>query len=190
MSPRVPASTTPPAAGEREPLLADLPYRRNVGICLFNAAGLVWAGEVYANPHGWPDPEIFAPGADWSLPQGGIDAGEDIETAARRELWEETGIRSAELLAITDDWWSYDFPVRAKAGHKLYPFRGQTQRWTAFRFLGSDAEVTVSAEHTAEPAEFVRWAWRRLEDLPNIGALHRRAQYRRVAAAFAHLAGG
>ena len=84
MSPRVPASANPPAAGEREPLLADLPYRRNVGICLFNAAGLVWAGEVYANPHGWPDPEIFAPGADWSLPQGGIGVHASPDPSPRR----------------------------------------------------------------------------------------------------------
>ena len=161
---------------------SSLAYRPCAGAVLINRAGLVFAGRRA----GLPADDATA----WQMPQGGIDAGEDIETAARRELWEETGIRSAELLAITDDWWSYDFPVRAKAGHKLYPFRGQTQRWAAFRFLGSDTEVTVSAEHTAEPAEFVRWAWRRLEDLPNIGALHRRAQYRRVAAAFAHLAGG
>jgi putative (di)nucleoside polyphosphate hydrolase len=184
MSPRRPASPTPPLPGEREPLLADLPYRRNVGICLFDKAGLVWAGRAYPNPHGWPDPEVFDVGADWALPQGGIDVDEDIETAARRELWEETGIAAAELLAITPDWWSYDFPGRARAGHKLYPFRGQTQRWAAFRFTGRDADVAIGAEHTPEPAEFAEWGWRHLADLPGIAALHRRAQYARVLEAF------
>jgi putative (di)nucleoside polyphosphate hydrolase len=180
-------SPTPPAPGEREPLLADLPYRPNVGICLFNASGFIFAGRTILNPHGWPDPEIFDVGSDWCLPQGGIDAGEDIETAARRELWEETGVRSAELLAITPDWWCYDFPLRGRRDHKLYPFRGQTQRWVGFRFTGNDSEVSISADHTGEPAEFLEWRWRRLADLPAIGPRHRRAIYHKVVDTFAHL---
>ena len=183
----VPASA-PPAPGERAPLDADLPYRPNVGICLFNAAGLVFAGRAVLNPHGWPDPEIFDAGSDWGLPQGGIDPGEDVVAAARRELWEETGVTSAALLAVTEDWWSYDFPVRAAASHKLFPFRGQRQRWAAFRFTGSDAEITVDAAHTDQPAEFLEWRWRPLSDLPEIGALHRRPVYRKVLRAFADLA--
>lgn len=181
-------SATPPAPGEREALLPDLPYRPNVGICLFNSAGLVWAGRTIRNPHGWPDPEIFDEGSDWSLPQGGIDPGEDIEAAARRELWEETGVRSADLIAITPDWWRYDFPVRARKDHKLYPFRGQQQRWAAFRFTGDESEIVITAEHTHEPAEFLEWRWRELGEMPEIGALHRRAMYRRVADEFARIA--
>lgn len=184
MSPRRPAASAPPEPGEREALLPDLPYRPNVGICLFNRAGQVFAGRVYANPFGWPDPEIFDEGSDWGLPQGGIDAGEDVVAAARRELWEETGVTHADLIAVTDAWWSYDFPVRGKRGHKLYPFRGQRQRWAAFRFTGDEAEITVAAEQTVEPAEFREWRWRPLADLPGIGALHRREQYARVVAAF------
>ncbi|ODN72533.1 RNA pyrophosphohydrolase [Methylobrevis pamukkalensis] len=188
MSARLPAATVPPAPGEREPLDPALPYRPNVGICLFNRDGLVFAGRAFPNPFGWPDPEIFSDGADWGLPQGGIDPGEDIETAARRELHEETGVVSADLLGLTADWWSYEFPVRGSRVHKLHPFRGQTQRWAAFRFTGADDEITITAEHTHEPAEFLEWRWRPLADLPRIGPLHRRATYARVAGAFSDFA--
>lgn len=35
----------------------------------------------------------------WAFPAGLIDEGEDYETAAIRELWEETGIRDVEIIA-------------------------------------------------------------------------------------------
>lgn len=184
MSARLPAAEAPPDPDEREPLSADLPYRPNVGICLFNADGLVFAGRAFPNPFGWPDPEVFAPGLDWAMPQGGIDAGEDIVGAARRELHEETGVVSADFLAVTDDWWTYDFPARGASVHKLHPFRGQRQRWAAFRFTGDEREITVLAEHTDEPAEFLEWGWRPLSDMPMICPLHRRGIYEQVLAAF------
>jgi len=34
-------------------------------------------------------------GKPWSIPKGVPDAGEDLETAARRETWEETGVAVA-----------------------------------------------------------------------------------------------
>jgi putative (di)nucleoside polyphosphate hydrolase len=177
----------PPPDGARLPWTPGMPYRPNVGICLFDGAGRVFAGRCLLNPHGWPDPEIFDLGSDWSLPQGGIDPGEDVVAAARRELWEETGVVAADLLAVTDAWWSYDFPVRGAPEHKLHGFRGQTQRWAAFRFTGDESEITVAAEHTDQPAEFVEWRWRPLAELPEIGALHRRGTYRKVVEAFGHL---
>ena len=72
----------------------DKPYRPNVGIALFNAAGLV----LIAHRMKDDGPEIILPGHEWQMPQGGIDPGEEPEPAARRELYEETGVTSVEYL--------------------------------------------------------------------------------------------
>src|SRR5690606_38678673 len=75
-------------------------HRPNVGVVLFNAEGLVWLGRRVNTPGPY----------NWQFPQGGVDAGEDWESAARRELREETGVVSVEPLAATDGWIAYDFP--------------------------------------------------------------------------------
>ena len=76
----------------------DKPYRPNVGIALFNAAGLVLIGRRFRDD----GPEIILPGLEWQMPQGGVDEGEDLRAAVRRELWEETGVTEAETEGADD----------------------------------------------------------------------------------------
>ncbi len=129
-------------------------------------------------------PEIIEPGFDWQMPQGGIDADKDIVAAAHREIWEETNVRSVELLGATGDWWSYDFPPYDGAPHKLTPFRGQRQRWVAFRFLGEDNEIDVVHPAGGQPQEFCEWRWERLERTPELVVSYKRPVYVKVAEAF------
>ena len=159
------------------------PYRPNVGIALFNAQGRVLVGRAETS-----GPELIVPGFEWQCPQGGIDEGEDIVAAARRELWEETNVRSVSLLAVTPDWWAYDFPLYGGPPHKLSPFRGQKQRWAAFRFEGAPSEVDVVNLPTGEPQELFDWRWERLERLPDLVTPHKKAVYERMAQAFANFA--
>jgi putative (di)nucleoside polyphosphate hydrolase len=74
-------------------------YRPNVGIALFNRDGRVLIARRLRDD----GPETIAPGHEWQMPQGGIDEGEDLLAAARRELWEETGVTSALLLGQTSE---------------------------------------------------------------------------------------
>jgi putative (di)nucleoside polyphosphate hydrolase len=125
----------------------------------------------------------------WQMPQGGIDPGEDLETAARRELHEETNVRSAVLLAEAPDWLSYDVPEDLATGRFQRKWRGQTQKWFAFRFTGDDDEIDVARPAGgAEKPEFDAWRWERLERVPALIVPFKRPVYDRICAVFAPFA--
>lgn len=162
----------------------SLPYRACVGIMVLNASGLVWAGRRIVEA----DTELAGSTYLWQMPQGGIDEGEDPFTAARRELYEETGIRSVELLAEASRWINYDLP-RDIVGIALKGrYRGQTQKWFAFRFTGNESEIAVNPPPGGHKAEFDRWAWKPMRQLPDLIVPFKRSVYEAVVAEFAHLA--
>lgn len=160
----------------------SLPYRPCVGICLFNADGLVWIGRR-AN-EGLV--EHVAPGHEWQMPQGGIDPGEDPYDAALRELWEETNVRSVSVIGEAPDWYSYDIPRTVVGERWRHKWRGQTQKWFAFRFEGEEAEIDI-ANPPAGEREFAEWRWEPLENLPGLIIPFKRPVYENVVTAFRSL---
>ena len=157
--------------GPHDPL-----YRPNVGIVVFNSEGLVWLGRRVGSPGPY----------NWQFPQGGVDQGEDLLAAAKRELREETGIVSVSLLAQTERWISYDFPHGYQGGKVARGFRGQAQAWFAFRFEGDDAEVDLKA---FPPIEFIDWRWAKLDEAADLVVPFKRDAYALVIAAFKPFAG-
>lgn len=153
-----------------------LGYRPCVGIMLINRAGLVWVGQRSDTPS---DPE--GRGAWWQMPQGGIDDGEEPGTAALRELYEETSVRSAELIGETSGWLHYDLPSELVGKAWGGRWRGQKQRWFAARFLGPDSEIDIAAP-PGHKAEFVQWRWAAASELPALIVPFKRAVYEAVVA--------
>ncbi|WP_372707015.1 RNA pyrophosphohydrolase [Brevundimonas sp.] len=149
-------------------------YRPNVGVVLFHPDGRAWYGRRSdtPEPHGW------------QFPQGGVDSGEDHLAAARRELAEETGITSVDLLAETADWIAYAFPEGYGGSKQARGWLGQKQKWFAFRFTGQESEIDLEAHGEVE---FDAWRWGSLSDAPDLIVPFKRAAYEQVVTAFASL---
>ena len=134
------------------PKFKNLPYRPNVGIMLINDDGHIFVGQRLDNNQN-----------AWQMPQGGIDGDEDPQSAAYRELLEETGIEqeNVKFLATSSKWLLYDLPEDLIP--KLWDgkYRGQKQKWFLFKFLGTNRDINISTEHP----EFSSWKWIPKENL-------------------------
>ncbi len=163
---------------ESAPSLREaLPYRPCVGIVLINRDGLVFTAR-----------RCDTPGA-WQMPQGGIDPGESIDTAAHRELREETGVQHARIIDRLPDWVAYDLPDHLLGKVWGGQYRGQKQMWVAMAFDGDDGEIDLNHHaHKSDEPEFDEWRWSAPESVLNDIVPFKRDVYIRVLDHFrAHL---
>ena len=149
-------------------------YRRGVGIALFDSIGRVLIAR-----------RIDVADGGWQFPQGGIDPGETLEEAAKRELLEEIGTSNAEIVSDVPGWLRYDLPENLLGKTWGGAWRGQRQRWLAMRFVGQDADINVATHHP----EFAEWRWAELADVPALIVDFKRPVYEKVCTAFAAFAG-
>ncbi|XP_068312082.1 nudix hydrolase 26, chloroplastic [Pyrus communis] len=149
-------------------------YRRNVGICLVNDSKKIFAASRLDIP------------CAWQMPQGSIDEAEDPRSAAIREIREETGVKSAEILAEAPYWLTYDFPpeVREKLRHQWgSDWKGQAQKWFLLNFTGKDDEINLLGDGS-EKAWFGEWSWMSTEQVVDLTLDFKKPVYKEVLAAF------
>ena len=132
--------------------LKDLPYRNGVGIMIFNDQKKIFVGKRIDNQEAW------------QMPQGGVDKDEDYETAAKRELFEETGIQSVRIVQSSKQEFIYDLPNHLLGKIWKGKYKGQKQKWFLMKFLGPDSEINISQKHP----EFNEWKWVDLDELPRL----------------------
>ena len=143
----------------------QLPLRIGVGILLLNNENKVFVGKRIDNPQSF-----------WQMPQGGVDKNEDFLQAAKRELKEETGIKSVELIKELNDWLEYDLPKNLLGKIWNGKYRGQTQKWFIMRFLGKNEEINIKTKNP----EFLDWQWINSSELPNISVNFKTNIYKRL----------
>ena len=149
----------------------SLVYRPGVGMMVINGQNQILAGK-----------RIDMAADAWQMPQGGIDPGETVIDACMREMGEEIGTSSAELLCEHNVWLYYDIPLPLADRLWHGQYKGQKQKWMALRFTGDDRDININ---TAEP-EFCEWRWLEPRELVDLAVPFKRDVYDDVLKAFSN----
>lgn len=120
-------------------------YRLNVGLIIVNNYGKVLICKRKNSNQ-------------WQFPQGGIDKGESPIEAAKREIFEEVGIKpyKIKVLGKIKGWVKYEIPKElAKKSFKKKGIVGQKQKWFIFKIK---SEACISFVNDPDN-EFDDFAW-------------------------------
>ena len=130
-----------------------LPLRIGVGVIVLNNENKIFVGKRKDNPIN-----------KWQMPQGGVNENENFLNAMKRELNEETSIKSIKILKELDEWFEYELPKNLLGIVWKGKFRGQKQKWFIARFTGREDEISLKTKHP----EFIEWKWIEMNELPNV----------------------
>ena len=142
----------------------QLPLRIGVGIVLLNHENKIFVGKRIDNPKNF-----------WQMPQGGVDLNENFLQAAKRELKEETGIKSVKLIKEIDQWLEYDLPKNL-LGIWKGKFRGQRQKWFIMKFFGNIEEINIKTKNP----EFLDWKWIKHSELSHVAVEFKAHIYKKI----------
>ena len=146
-------------------IIKGLPLRVGVGIILLNKKNNVLVGKRIDNPKKF-----------WQMPQGGVNKNENFLNAAKRELEEETGVKSTELIKELDGWVEYELPENLLGKIWKGKYRGQKQKWFIMKFTGKDKEINVNTKNP----EFLSWEWIKTSELTNIAVSFKLEIYKKL----------
>ena len=146
-------------------IIKELPLRVGVGIILLNNQNNILVGKRIDNPKNF-----------WQMPQGGVNKNENFLNAAKRELEEETGVKSIELIKELDEWLEYELPENLLGKIWKGKYRGQKQKWFVMKFIGKDEEINVNTKNP----EFLSWKWIKTSELTNIAVSFKLDIYKKL----------
>ena len=143
-------------------------YRLGVGIMMLNSKNQVFVAERKK------------PKNAWQMPQGGIEMNESPHDALLREAMEEMGTNNFYIIAESNNWLKYDFPLKYKRKWFKGKYIGQKQKWFLLNFLGNDDEININTVG----AEFINWKWIDINKLEEMIVDFKREMYRDIMSEF------
>ena len=144
-------------------------YRKNVGVIVCKKGKVLLCARADTNDF------------SWQFPQGGIEDGEDIIDAGKRELYEETGIKTIKFIEKMPFCIKYDFPKKIINPY-MNKYTGQEQYWLLFEFLGDDSEIKFDIDPNF--IEFKAFRWDNIEKAPNEIVYFKKECYEKVVEYF------
>jgi len=143
----------------------QLPLRSGVGIILLNHENRILVGKRIDNP------KYF-----WQMPQGGVNENENFFQAAKRELEEETGVKSIKLIKEINEFLIYELPQNLLGKVFGGKYRGQKQKWFIMKFIGEGKEINVNTKNP----EFLDWKWIKISELSSVAVDFKANLYKRL----------
>ena len=140
----------------------ELPMRSGVGVIILNNENKVFVGKRKDNPVD-----------KWQMPQGGVNDGEDYLSAMKRELLEETSIKSIKVLKELDGFFEYELPKNLVGIIWKGKYKGQKQKWFIAKFFGDEREINLKTKNP----EFIEWKWIAPIMLPEVIVDFKRKMY-------------
>ena len=122
----------------------NLPLRSGVGIVVLNKENKIFVAKRIDNKKNF-----------WQMPQGGVDKGEKFYDAAKRELKEETNIKTIKFIKEVEGFISYILPNELLGIIWKGKYKGQKQKWFIVKFEGDEDEINIKTKYP----EFLDWKW-------------------------------
>jgi 8-oxo-dGTP pyrophosphatase MutT (NUDIX family) len=94
----------------------------------------------------------------WLTPGGGIELGETVEAAARREIWEETRIADVEVGPVL---WTEDRAAKVNGEDVMFEM-------TYILVRAATMEVDLSGCQPDERSTIIETRWWRIDDLTDL----------------------
>lgn len=122
----------------------------------------------------------------WQFPQGGIRKNETPDQAMYRELGEEIGLDSDDVIVIarTRNWLRYQLPKHLIRRRSRPLCIGQKQVWYLLYLTGDETRVRLDM---SDQPEFDRWCWVNYWNPVDEVVSFKRNVYRRALQEFAEL---
>lgn len=139
----------------RHKVYANRPYRSNAVAVVVNQGGKILLCKRRVGPaKNGANPNIIWDNY-WQFPQGGVDEGEIPTDAAQRELFEETGIKSVELIAQASyiNKYTWNNSTRKLFRFNLFKAKGQQQITSFLKFSGELSEIQL------DHRELIEYKW-------------------------------